>query len=37
LEAALGKTLDEKEKAKGVQVSLDVARKYFETLANAFM
>jgi threonyl-tRNA synthetase len=37
LEATLGKKLDEKEKAKGVQVPLDVARKYFEDLANAFM
>jgi threonyl-tRNA synthetase len=38
LEAALGKTVDRKELAtKGVSVPLEVARKYFESLANAFM
>jgi threonyl-tRNA synthetase len=37
LEAVLGRTLAEKEKEKGVQIPLDVARKYFESLASAFM
>jgi threonyl-tRNA synthetase len=37
LEAALGKKVTEKDLAKGVNVPLDVARKYFENLANGFM
>jgi threonyl-tRNA synthetase len=38
LEAALGKLVDRKELAtKGVSVPLEIARKYFENLANAFM
>lgn len=38
LEAALGKTLTEKDKSKGTaNVDLGVARKYFENLVNSFL
>lgn len=38
LEAALGKDVGMKEfKTKGVSVPLDIARRYFENMANAFM
>jgi threonyl-tRNA synthetase len=37
LEAALGRKITEKELTKGVNIPLDVARKYFEDLANSFM
>ncbi|KAL5119749.1 threonyl-tRNA synthetase [Pleosporales sp. CAS-2024a] len=37
LEAAMGRRIIEKELLNGVSVPLDVARKYFENLANAFM
>jgi threonyl-tRNA synthetase len=38
LETALGEPVDEKQLAKrGVAMPLDIARKYFEMLANAFM
>lgn len=37
LEAALGKKLTETEKSRGAHIPLDVARKYFENLANSFM
>ncbi|KAH5644879.1 threonine--tRNA (Thr) ligase [Parastagonospora nodorum] len=37
LEAALGRKVTETEIAKGVTLPLDVARKYFEDLANTFL
>lgn len=37
LEAALGRQVTETEVSKGVTLPLDVARKYFENLANAFL
>lgn len=37
LEATMGQELTEREKTRGVNVSVEAARKYFESLANAFM